>query len=246
MRLLLPILIIVAVSLAGCSSYPAPVVSRQQPSSIRIDTHRVEPGETLYSIAWRYDLTVKKLTEINQLQRPYIINPGQILTIHPGSSVAKKPSESVPKTANSTTIARPQSAISKDKPIQKVLTPKPPSKGVALPWDSPVEGKIVEDYNPQQLRKGLTFKAAGGSSVNAVADGVVVYAGDGLRDYGNLIIVKHSEKLLSAYGHNQRLLVKEGDTVDHRQAIAKLGAEGILYFEIRRDGDPVNPQGYLK
>ena len=247
MRLLLSTLIIGAIFLQGCSSYPAPVVSRQQPSSIRIDTHRVEPGETLYSIAWRYDLTVGKLTEINQLRPPYIINPGQVLIIRPLSSVpAKRSSETLSRTTNSTSIPSAQRAVSKEKASKKTAKPKPVFNAQALPWHSPVKGKIVEDFNPQQLRKGLTFKAAGSSSVRSVAGGVVVYAGDGLRDYGKLIIVKHSEKLLSAYGHNHSLLVKEGDSVDHKQVISKLGSEGRLYFEIRKDGKPVNPQDYLK
>lgn len=246
MRSLLPILIGLLI-VQGCSSYPAPVVSRQQPSSARIDTHRVESGETLYSIAWRYDLSIAKLAEINRLKQPYIISPGQVLSIRPDSSGALlKPAASSPRIDKPISAPSGKNAVVKVKPVKKTTGPKLSSNIQAPPWRSPVEGEIVETYNPQQLRKGLTFKAAGGSSVRSVAPGLVVYAGDGLRDYGKLIIIKHSEKLLSAYGHSQTLLVKEGDSVDHKRAISKLGAEGRLYFEIRKDGEPVNPKDYLK
>lgn len=247
MRLLLFTLIIGSISLQGCSSYPAPVVSRQQPSSTRIDIHRVESGETLYAIAWRYDLAVGKLAEINQLQKPYVISPGQILSIRPDSKAPSvKLAAVAPKVEKPISAPRVNNAVAKVEAKSKTVIARPPSNVEALPWQAPVEGKIVEDYNPQQLRKGMTFKAAGGSAVRPVATGIVVYAGDGLRDYGKLIIVKHSEKLLSAYGHSQTLLVKEGDSVDHKQPISKLGAEGRLYFEIRKDGEPVNPEDYLK
>ena len=82
--------------------------------------------------------------------------------------------------------------------------------------------------------------------VRPAAPGIVVYAGDGLRGYGNLVIIKHSEVLLSAYGHNEMIMVKEGQNVKQTEIIAKLGAKGTMYFEIRKDGYPVNPTLYIK
>jgi lipoprotein NlpD len=96
------------------------------------------------------------------------------------------------------------------------------------------------------LQKGVVIQANSGASVKPAAHGVVVYAGDGLRDYGKLVIIKHSNYLLSAYGHNQKLLVSEGQVVDGSKIISKLGTSGRLYFEIRKDGKPINPVAYIK
>ena len=108
-----------------------------------------------------------------------------------------------------------------------------------------MQGKVVEDFNPKELRKGITLESKGGASVRPVASGEVVYAGDGLRDYGKLVIIKHTSDLLSAYGHNQTILVSEGQTVKNGDFISTLGSSGRLYFEIRKDGKPVNPERYL-
>jgi lipoprotein NlpD len=115
-----------------------------------------------------------------------------------------------------------------------------------LKWRNPVKGKVTETYNPKDLRKGIEYKAKPGVGVVPAARGVVVYAGDGLRDYGKLVIIKHSDYLLSAYGHNQKLLVSEGQVVDESEIISKLGSTGRLYFEIRKNGKPVNPMAYIK
>ena len=104
---------------------------------------------------------------------------------------------------------------------------------------------MTETFNPKDLRKGIEYKAKPGVGVVPAARGVVVYAGDGLRDYGKLVIIKHSDYLLSAYGHNQKLLVSEGQVVDESEIISKLGSTGRLYFEIRKNGKPVNPMAYI-
>ena len=113
-------------------------------------------------------------------------------------------------------------------------------------WQKPISGKIVEGYNSKNLKKGIVIKANKGTIVKSAADGVVVYAGDGLRDYGKLVIVKHSDYMLSAYGYNHKLFVKEGQLVDSSMAISKLGNNGRLYFEIRKDGKPTNPLAYIQ
>ena len=96
------------------------------------------------------------------------------------------------------------------------------------------------------MQKGIKVKSVAGSTVHAAAPGNVVYAGSGLRGYGKLIIIKHSDMLLSAYANNEKLLVKVGQSVQHKDEISKLGLEGMMYFEIRKDGDPVNPLNYIK
>ena len=113
-------------------------------------------------------------------------------------------------------------------------------------WQWPVKGKVVESYNPKKLHKGVKIKAVSRSAVRSAGPGVVVYSGEGLRGYGKLVIIKHSEILLSAYAHNEQIMVKEGQSVKQMEIISRLGANGTLYFEIRKDGYPINPVTYLK
>jgi lipoprotein NlpD len=120
------------------------------------------------------------------------------------------------------------------------------SGGVSWRW--PASGKVVGTFVAgDQTRQGVDIAGSNGASVTAAADGSVVYSGNGLLGYGELIIVKHSTSFLSAYGHNRKRLVKEGDTVKAGQAIAEMGGSNrqMLHFEIRRNGKPVNPLEYL-
>jgi len=198
-------------------SYNAPIVDLEQPPTQSIKTHLVEQGETLYSIAWRYDLNVTQLAKINGLSTSYRLRRGQLLNID-------------------------KNAVAKNSQVKKSLTTL---NNQALKWRNPVKGKVTETFNPKDLRKGIEYKAKPGVGVVPAARGVVVYAGDGLRDYGKLVIIKHSDYLLSAYGHNQKLLVSEGQVVDESEIISKLGSTGRLYFEIRKNGKPVNPMAYI-
>jgi lipoprotein NlpD len=105
---------------------------------------------------------------------------------------------------------------------------------------------VTEGFSPKDLRKGVTIAGDSMAKVRPAAPGTVVYAGDGLRGYGNLIIIKHSDIFLSAYGHNKKIMVKAGQTVTDTEILSNLGSKGILYFEIRKDGYPVNPAAYIK
>ena len=228
----------------GCTPYNAPIVDLDQPPSQLINTHLVEEGESLYSIAWRYDFNVSELAAINGISKPYRVRKGQILNLDKNFKVKKqsfvskqKVKEVTPKVVDRT------SAVAKKSP--SIQSPNKIS-AKKLRWQQPIKGKIIEGYNPKELRKGIVIQAFSGASVKPAAQGVVVYAGDGLRDYGKLVIIKHSDYLLSAYGHNQKLLVKEGQVVDGSKIISKLGSNGRLYFEIRKDGKPINPVAYVK
>ena len=240
--------------LTGCSANSAPVSSRSGPPSTRIVVHQVEAGETLYSIAWRYDLDVRKLARANGIREPFVINRGQLLSLDTskiGNRAAKtisKPAEK-PKIAASTASA---SVVASKPKVTKTPEnkPKPSSTPVVYAgkwqWQWPIKGKIVESYNPSELRKGIKIKSVSRAAVRSAAPGVVVYAGAGLRGYGKLVIIKHSEILLSAYAHNDQIMVKEGQSVKQMEIISRLGSNGTMYFEIRKDGYPVNPQTYLK
>lgn len=248
---ILPIAILITLVITGCSSYsnnhPAPVSSRAQPPSKQISVHQVEPGETLYSIAWRYDLDFRKLARANGIREPFVISRGQLLSLDTSKISARSA-----KTVN-TVPSKPKTAarVSSQSTVQtkKSAAKKAPPKTVYASnwrWQWPVKGKIIESYNPNELRKGVKIKAVSRSAVRSAGPGVVVYSGEGLRGYGKLVIIKHSEILLSAYAHNEQIMVKEGQTVKQMEIISRLGANGTLYFEIRKDGYPINPVTYLK
>lgn len=233
--------LIFALANAGCSTYPAPVSSLNQPPSIRITTHQVAAGDTLYSIAWRYDLNVQNLAAANGIGQPYDIALGQVLSLD-----TPKAQPSGIKPARTTSNAAATSAAPAPQLRKAPVKSKPTVYSTNLSWQWPVKGKQVKKYDSKNLRKGVIVKAVSGAAVRPAASGNVVYAGDGLRGYGKLVIIKHSEVLLSAYGYNEKIMVKEGQTVKTTEIISKLGSKGTLYFEIRKDGYPVNPSAYIE
>ena len=253
--------VIFLIALAGCSQQPASLSSLEVPRLQVIDTHPVVRGETLYSIAWKYDLNVVTLARVNGISTTATIHPGQVLSLDSSSGA-------VPKTARVTSKGTPAKAGKTTKTVADIPAPRAtlatkvpqPTKArrVAAPvtdsdvavnsqrqWRWPVRGKVVEVFNIAKLHKGIKIKALAKAAVRSSAPGEIVYAGNGLRGYGKLVIVKHSELLLSAYAHNDEILVREGQRVDTMQIITKLGSSGTLYFEIRKDGKPVDPASYL-
>jgi lipoprotein NlpD len=175
------------------------------------------------------------------LSEPYRVRKGQVISLDKNIKSASMPVIEKVKKAVSKVTDKSRSTA-KTTTINQSLTKLSQNK---LRWQRPIKGKIIEAYNPRDLRKGVEIQAVSGASVKSAARGVVVYAGDGLRDYGKLVIIKHTDYLLSAYGHNQKLLVKEGQVVDGSKIISKLGSSGRLYFEIRKDGKPINPMTYI-
>lgn len=205
--------------------------------------HQVERGETLYSIAWRYDLDVRKLARINGIKAPFVISQGQMLSLDTSAIRAQPSGNRVASQAETASTVNTRSSG------QEKSAAQPAAKVVFSndwKWQWPVKGKVVESYNPKELRKGIKIKAVGRSAVRSSGPGVVVYAGEGLRGYGKLVIIKHSEILLSAYAQNEQIMVKEGQTVKQMEIISRLGANGTLHFEIRKDGYPINPVSYLR
>jgi lipoprotein NlpD len=133
------------------------------------------------------------------------------------------------------------------------VTAPPPRKAPALPsnwrWQWPTTGRVVKRFNSTSLFKGVDIQSHPGAPVVVAAPGVVVYSGSGLRGYGKLIIVKHSDVFLSAYAHNRKIFVREGQELKGGQKISEVGGDPSdkkrLYFEIRKDGKPVDPLRYL-
>ncbi len=206
--------------LAGCLANPL----RWDP-----DTHIVQKGETLAVLALRYEVRVRDLVAWNRLDNPDRILPGQAIR------VTRPPGWRAPRPA----------------PTAAGSTPAPPLI-VAPPerWYWPAKGVLVPNRNTAGVGDGINISAGLETPVFAASTGKVVYSGSGLTGYGKLIIVKHNDRYLSAYGYNNELLVKEGDLVKGGQRIATMGygpgKVPMLHFEIRRDGKPVKPLDYLK
>ncbi len=195
-------------------------------------THIVRKGETLFSIAWRYGKSTADLARWNRLGNGSLIYPGQVLKLT--GSTSSRRSTSSPSTA----------PPRESKPLPSIPAQPPPK------WAWPTKGRINVNFGAKPgTGTGVLIDGKVGQPIYAAASGRVVYAGSGLIGYGQLIIIKHNDTYLSAYGYNASLLVKEGDQIKKGQKIATMG-EGPerkprLHFEIRRNGKPVDPRRYL-
>ena len=254
------IILIIFLLLASCASQSsAPAANKSQNFANRPKTYTVIPGDTLFSIAWRYGLKYEALAKHNGISSPYVIRPSQVIRLDVGGagsySSVKQQKNKLVAGAKSSTHGSNQKPISaqKNKEFRQenktvVAGGKTDKKQVwsAPQWRWPVRGPLLSSFQgTNALNKGIDLGGKLGEPVLAAANGQVVYSGSGLRGYGKLLIVKHNETFLSAYAHNDRLLVKEGDVVKVGQRIADMGSSGTdrvkLHFEIRRDGTPVDP-----
>ncbi len=248
-------ILILSFLLASCggSGLYIPVFSAGESASQ--EYYQVRPGDTLYSIAFRFGLDYKDLARANGIGTPYTIFVNQRLRIA-GDPAALARADGPPQGKTKTTPAKPPA--SKTRPGKTVATVSAPPAPVQAPavadsninWRWPYDGEVVNRFSlTGSVSKGIDIKGKAGDSVRSSADGVVVYAGGGLRGYGKLVIVKHNDRYLSAYGHNQSLSVREGDKVSAGQVVARIGGpngdKDLLYFEIRRDGKPQDPLAYL-
>ena len=202
--------------------------------------HRVKAGETLYSIAFEYGRDPRDVARWNNIRSPYIIFPKQKLRIIPIST------DKLPK-INNFKIESKSSIERKLLPVENKVQYVANSK---LKWQWPTRGKVVSTFSIRDPgRRGIDIVGSKGQPVKAAAEGHVVYRGNGLRGYGNLIIIKHNETYFSAYAHTENVVVKESEKVKLGQTIADMSNTGSdktkLHFEIRRSGKPVNPLRYL-
>ncbi|MGE8408288.1 MAG: peptidoglycan DD-metalloendopeptidase family protein [Pseudomonas sp.] len=254
----------------GCSSTSssssgAGVVDRNSSAAKRpavtSGQYVVRPGDTLFSIAFRYGWDYKDLAARNGIAAPYTIRPGQSIRFNaPGSgsskvvtstspssktTVTRRPAGTPAPTKSAGTVAATPAATPSTAPVQ-VPAAERSSGGWAWPANGVLIGKFASNGS---LNKGIDIAGDLGQPVFAASDGSVVYAGSGLRGYGELVIIKHNETYVSAYGHNRRLLVREGQQVKVGQTIAEMGSTGTdrvkLHFEIRRLGKPVDPLQFL-
>lgn len=232
-------------SLAGCSFTQPPAPIRDAGSAKRHgkvpvrpavplpDRYEIQPGDTLFRIAFDHGLDYRRLAAWNGIDDPGRIRAGDILRLKPP---ANRPAAPVAPVA-------PVAAT----PAQPDPEELPPDSPVDWLW--PAKGELVTRFDGSAGAKGLDIAGPRGSAVLAAAAGRVLYVGAGLRGYGKLIIIKHNAALLSAYGHNDKVLVAEGQMVKQGQAIAEMGSTDAdrvkLHFEIREYGKPIDPLGYL-
>ncbi len=242
--------------LAACSSTPkngVNVVDRNgvaQRPAVTTGQYVVRRGDTLFSIAFRYGWDWKALAARNNIAAPFTIVPGQ--TIRFDGRAGTKPAAGTTTTVVSsssgskTTVIKRSGAATAAPAAVAALPAGPAPKG----WGWPSNGILIGKFSSNgSLNKGIDIAGDLGQPVLAASDGSVVYAGSGLRGYGELVIIKHSDTYVSAYGHNRRLLVREGQQVKVGQTIAEMGSTGTdrvkLHFEIRRQGKPVDPLQFL-
>jgi len=202
-------------------------------------TVSVQRGDTLFRIASSNGISTLDLAMWNDIAPPYVIYPGQRLRLYPAGAkppagASRKPS--APRPAGTTP------------PRTMPVPATPPASPLAWRW--PADGAIVGRYAAgEPTKQGIDIAGDSGAPVRAAGDGVVVYSGSGLVGYGELVIIKHNDAWLSAYGHNRTRLVNEGQTVKAGQQIAEMGRTGaardMLHFEIRYNGKPVDPLNYL-
>ena len=209
--------------------------------------YTVKPTDTLYSIAWRYGLDYQQLAQWNNIAVNTPIHPGQRLRLIAGRKTV---------TARPATNAEINSATEDQQSVDK-----PVSSAAAISsnigsefadpekWLWPTRGKVLNTFSAKVLsRRGIDIAGKDGQAILAVAKGRVVYSGNGLAGYGNLIIIKHSDTYLSAYAYCRNRLVNEGTVVEGGQEIASMGQwdkTAKLHFEIRKNGKPVDPIKYL-
>lgn len=223
-RKILILLISIFACLNGCTSYNcvAPVQDVNVRHVGKIQYHLVQPGETLYAVAWRYEKDYRLLASLNHLCPPYAIKPGDLIRLN--GSVSKK--------------------VMRTKPIKQVTSIK-----MKQHWHWPTNYRSIS-RGFSSINKGIDIVGYYNTPVFAAAKGQVVYVGNGIRGYGNLLIIKHNAVYLTAYACNSDLFVKQGQWVHAGQKIALMGMNNNLgkvglHFEVRRAGKAVNPLRYL-
>lgn len=250
-------------------------------------SYTVQAGDSLYSIAFRNQLDWQKLAQWNGIGAPYVIQPGQQLSLAAPTGAPRVVGQGVitqgvasqaPSVVRAVVVPTQHASVAEEKPLASraapvTVTPSvatdttvtvPPAVEVSQPavsgltqrtvagvnWSWPVQGPLLDRYDASDpTRQGVDIGGRRGAPIKAAADGMVVYSGNGLVGYGELVIVKHSDMFLSAYGHNSKRLVAEGDRVRAGQTIAEMGSSGTsrieLHFEIRKQGKPVDPLAFL-
>jgi lipoprotein NlpD len=239
---------------------------RSVAASRATQTYVVQKGDTMYGIAFLHGVDYREVAEENNIDNPASIQVGQELRIPVPAPVKVVESRPVPRSTtvaggiksqpkvgklpySETALAQAEKMQQDPKEAAAPVAAKDPDDEEDLEWGMPSSGKVIAEYSESANRKGVDIAGKQGQPVVASAAGKVVYSGSGLRGYGKLVIIKHNKTFLSAYAHNDQILVKEGQSVSKGQKIAEMGntdADQVkLHFEIRKFGRPVDPAQYL-
>lgn len=266
---------LVLLSLSACNKSwnpeDDPAVYKNSYSTTSDGNYRVRRGDTLHAIAFNFGLDWRDIASWNSIPAPYTIYPDQELRLKaPNAGSYTRPAR-IPQPASTTNVeikpapastSKSQPAEPATKKSQPAVTkpPPPPAKPVAssspsatsdpVKWRWPSQGRILSNFKANDpARNGIEIGGKVGQTIVATAAGEVVYSGNGLLGYGELIIIKHSDRMLSAYAHNSKRLVIEGQAVSGGEKIAEMGRDernrAMLHFEIRRNGTPQDPLRYL-
>lgn len=261
--LLIVALLTLGLFLAGCTSTgKAPVYDRNTHGHYKrakVAQYKVRKGDTLYAVAWKAGVDFRTLAKWNGLKSPYTIYPGQLLRLK-APEYKKKSTTASRNTKKKRASSKPASKTKSQKTTKAKTSGKatasvsskqqPVSSSGKLRWSWPTNGAVISRYaKGDTSSKGIRIGGTSGQKISATEAGKVVYVGSGLIGYGRLIIIKHNEKYLSAYAHNSKLRVKEGEQVKRGEHIADMGVDNtgkpMLHFEIRRYGKPINPMSML-
>lgn len=258
----------------GASSVASAQLPAAREKDWRPETYIVQKGDTMYSIAFNYGFDYHELADLNGIKDPTLISIGQEIRLFPGRQNAAHSATTAGNGAAELQIkeqpklvkyAYSEAALAQIEKVQQTPTlpaaetVKAPissatvdsgaSEEAELDWGMPAQGTLISGFSESENRKGIDIAGKLGQPVVASAAGKVVYSGSGLRGYGKLVIIKHNKTYLSAYAHNDQVLVKEGQSVSRGQKIATMGSTDTnrvkLHFEVRRLGKPVDPAKFL-
>jgi len=238
---------------AGRTTSSAPAPNRVDPATLpgaenagKPGYYTVKPGETLMRISSEHGQNWKDIARWSNLENPNVIEVGQVLRVVPPTSATTSAAPVAPAVAGAATAAAATPAPAPAPTAAPAEAPAASDSNLGFIW--PSSGTVIAGFDDSR-NKGLDIGGKAGDPVMAAADGRVIYSGAGLRGYGNLILIKHNNTYLTAYAHNQTLLVKDDQVVKKGQKIAEMGSSDAdrvkLHFEVRRQGKPVDPSRYL-
>ncbi|WP_345797780.1 peptidoglycan DD-metalloendopeptidase family protein [Castellaniella sp. MT123] len=261
-RILLWAVLLSAAVLSGCASRSqrAPVSDQSSASAAASagsqaarGTYVVRAGDTLYKIAQAHGMEVSRLAQLNNISNPTQLSIGQVLRLDSGTQQPANHSTAVATpvptkpAGNGASSSSGASGGTAEAAAPVEASASRASDATLISWGWPADGKIIQGFNANT--KGIDIEGPVGTPIMAAAGGKVMYAGNGVRGLGNLILLGHSNGFITAYAHNQTLLVKTGETVKKGAKIATMGQTDStsprLHFEVRRRGTPVNPLSYL-